>query len=197
MSTTEPVEDRAAVLAGVGGWVPPHVVTNDDLSAHLDTSDEWIRTRTGIRTRHRVSPGMATSDLAVEAGRRALDSSGDDRAGAVVLATTTPDRICPATAPDVAARLGLAGVPAFDVSAVCTGFLYGLATAAGLIATGVAERVLLIGADAFTTIVDPTDRSTAVIFADGAGPSCCGPAGRRSPARSARWCWAPTGPSAI
>uniref|UniRef100_A0A8B0N3L2 Beta-ketoacyl-[acyl-carrier-protein] synthase III n=1 Tax=Streptomyces parvulus TaxID=146923 RepID=A0A8B0N3L2_9ACTN len=169
MSTTEPVEDRAAVLAGVGGWVPPHVVTNDDLSAHLDTSDEWIRTRTGIRTRHRVSPGMATSDLAVEAGRRALDSSGDDRAGAVVLATTTPDRICPATAPDVAARLGLAGVPAFDVSAVCTGFLYGLATAAGLIATGVAERVLLIGADAFTTIVDPTDRSTAVIFADGAG----------------------------
>lgn len=197
MSTTEPVEDRVAVLAGVGGWVPPHVVTNDDLSAHLDTSDEWIRTRTGIRTRHRVSPGMATSDLAVEAGRRALDSSGDDRAGAVVLATTTPDRICPATAPDVAARLGLAGVPAFDVSAVCTGFLYGLATAAGLIATGVAERVLLIGADAFTTIVDPTDRSTAVIFADGAGAVVLRAGRRRSPARSARWCWAPTGPSVI
>ncbi|MET7489954.1 beta-ketoacyl-ACP synthase III [Streptomyces sp. NPDC005538] len=169
MNPAQLLEERTAVVAGVGGWVPPHVVTNEDLSAHLDTSDEWIRTRTGIRTRHRVSPGMATSDLAVEAGRRALASSGDERAGAVVLATTTPDRICPATAPDVAARLGLAGVPAFDVSAVCTGFLYGLATAAGLIATGLTDRVLLIGADAFTTIVDPADRSTAVIFADGAG----------------------------
>ncbi|GAA2513522.1 beta-ketoacyl-ACP synthase III [Winogradskya humida] len=161
--------ERAAVVAGVGGWVPPDVVTNDDLAAYLDTSDEWIRTRTGIRTRHRVSPGMATSDLAVEAGRRALDSSGDPRVDAVVLATTTPDQLCPATAPVVAARLGLAGVAAFDVSAVCTGFLYGLATAAGLIAAGTAERVLLIGADAFTTIVNPEDRSTAVIFADGAG----------------------------
>ncbi|MGW4733069.1 beta-ketoacyl-ACP synthase III [Streptomyces shenzhenensis] len=169
MPMTPPADDRAAVVSGVGGWVPPHVVTNEDLSAHLDTSDEWIRTRTGIRTRHRVSPGMATSDLAVEAGRRALENSGEPRAGAVVLATTTPDRICPATAPEVAARLGLDGVPAFDISAVCTGFLYGLATAAGLLATGITDRVLLIGADAFTTIVDPMDRSTAVIFADGAG----------------------------
>ncbi|MER6531837.1 beta-ketoacyl-ACP synthase III [Streptomyces sp. NPDC001508] len=169
MPMSPPTDERTAVVSGVGGWVPPHVVTNDDLSAHLDTSDEWIRTRTGIRTRHRVLPGMATSDLAVEAGRRALENSGEPRAGAVVLATTTPDRICPATAPDVAARLGLTGVPAFDISAVCTGFLYGLATAAGLLAAGITDRVLLIGADAFTTIVDPLDRSTAVIFADGAG----------------------------
>ncbi|GHF29964.1 3-oxoacyl-[acyl-carrier-protein] synthase 3 [Streptomyces mashuensis] len=160
---------RAAVVCGVGGYVPPGVVTNEDLTARLDTSDEWIRSRTGIATRHVIEPGTATSDLAVEAGLRALKSSGEARADAVVLATTTPDQPCPATAPQVAARLGLAGAAAFDVSAVCTGFLYGLATASGLIAAGTAERVLLIAADAFTTIIDPQDRGTAVIFADGAG----------------------------
>lgn len=159
----------AAVLAGVGAYLPPEVVTNDDLACGLDTSDEWIRTRTGIASRHIASRGTATSDLAVEAGWRAVKSSGDDRVGAVVLATTTPDHPCPATAPQVAARLGLGQVPAFDVSAVCSGFLYGLATSAGLIASGVTDRVLLIAADAFTSIIDPQDRSTAVIFADGAG----------------------------
>ncbi|WP_431684169.1 beta-ketoacyl-ACP synthase III [Kitasatospora sp. KL5] len=160
---------RAAVATGIGCYLPPDLVTNEDLAARLDTSDDWIRTRTGIATRHVVSPGMATSDLAVEAGRRALESAGEPRVDAVVLATTTPDRPCPATAPEVAARLGQSGVAAFDVSAVCSGFLYALATAAGLIAAGTAERVLLIAADAFTTLVDPDDRSTAVIFADGAG----------------------------
>lgn len=160
---------RAAVVCGVGSYVPPDVVTNDDLARRLDTSDDWIRSRTGIARRHVIAAGTATSDLAVEAGLRALKSSGDERAGAVVLATTTPDQPCPATAPQVAARLGLGGVPAFDVAAVCSGFLYGLAAAAGLIAAGVTDRVLLIAADAFTTIVDPEDRTTAVIFADGAG----------------------------
>ncbi|MFJ2607123.1 beta-ketoacyl-ACP synthase III [Streptomyces sp. NPDC091279] len=160
---------RAAVLAGLGSWLPPDVLTNAELEARLDTSDEWIRSRTGIASRHRVTPGMSTSDLAVEAGGRALKSSGDDRVDAVVLATTTPDELCPATAPQVAARLGLGTVPAFDVSAVCAGFLYGLSTAAGLIATGGAERVLLIGAEAFTTLIDPGDRTTAAIFGDGAG----------------------------
>ncbi|ABW15106.1 3-oxoacyl-(acyl-carrier-protein) synthase III [Parafrankia sp. EAN1pec] len=160
---------RAAVIAGVGGYVPPNVVTNDDLAARLDTSDEWIRSRTGIAARNVVSPGTATSDLAVEAGRRALESAGVAEAGAVVLATTTPDRPCPATAPEVASRLGLGGAAAFDIASVCSGFLYALAVGAGLIATGVAERVLVVGADAFTTIIDPQDRGTAVIFADGAG----------------------------
>lgn len=160
---------RAAVIAGVGGYVPPTVVTNDDLTARLDTSDEWIRIRTGIASRHVVTPGTATSDLAVEAGRRALKSAQDSQADAVVLATTTPDHPCPATAPAVAARLGLNGVPAFDVAAVCTGFLYALAVGAGFIACGLANRVLVIAADAFTTIIDPADRGTAVIFADGAG----------------------------
>lgn len=160
---------RAAVVCGIGAYVPPDVVTNDDLARTLDTSDAWIRSRTGIAQRHVVSPGTATSDLAVEAGLRALKSAGDDRVGAVVLATTTPDQPCPATAPQIASRLGLGQVPAFDVAAVCSGFLYGLATASGLIAAGVTERVLLVAADAFTTIINPSDRSTAVIFADGAG----------------------------
>ncbi|MFF2026289.1 beta-ketoacyl-ACP synthase III [Streptomyces sp. NPDC058171] len=160
---------RVAVVAGIGSYVPPDVVTNEDLTRRLDTSDEWIRSRTGIATRHVVSPGTATSDLAVEAGQRALKSSGRDDIDAVVLATTTPDHTCPATAPAVAARLGLTGVLAFDVAAVCTGFLYGLASASGLIAAGIADRVLLVAADAFTTIIDPDDRTTAVIFADGAG----------------------------
>lgn len=160
---------RAAVVTGIGSYVPPNVVTNEDLSARLDTSDAWIRSRTGIAERYVVSPGTSTSDLAVEAGLRALKSAGDEEVGAVVLATTTPDQPCPATAPQVAARLGLGRVPAFDVAAVCSGFLYGLASAAGLVAAGIADRVLLIAADAFTTIVNPEDRTTAVIFADGAG----------------------------
>ncbi|WP_329581781.1 ketoacyl-ACP synthase III [Kitasatospora sp. NBC_01250] len=164
-----PRRGPAAVLAGLGAYLPPQVVTNEDLSRRLDTSDEWIRSRTGIATRHVVTPGTATSDLAVEAGWRALKSAGDDRVDAVVLATTTPDQPCPATAPQVAARLGLGHVPAFDVAAVCSGFLFGLASAEGLIASGLAERVLLIAADAFTTIINPEDRTTAVIFADGAG----------------------------
>lgn len=160
---------RAAVLCGIGSYVPPDEVTNEDLARRLDTSDDWIRSRTGIARRRVVAPGTATSDLAVEAGLRALKSAEDGRAGAVVLATTTPDQPCPATAPQVAARLGLGEVPAFDVAAVCSGFLYGLASSAGLIAAGVTDRVLLIAADAFTTIINPEDRSTAVIFADGAG----------------------------
>ncbi|GGK51789.1 3-oxoacyl-[acyl-carrier-protein] synthase 3 [Streptomyces flaveus] len=162
-------QERSAVLCGLAGWVPPHVVTNEELSRRLDTSDDWIRTRTGISRRHFAEPGQATSDLAVEAGRRALLSAGTEAADAVIVATTTPDRSCPATAPLVATRLGLTEAAAFDISAVCTGFVYGLASAAGLIAAGVAERVLLIGADTYSTIVDPQDRANAIIFGDGAG----------------------------
>lgn len=169
LSSPRTPQGRAAVLCGLAGWVPPRVVTNEELSRRLDTSDTWIRTRTGIGQRHFVEPGQATSDMAVEAGRRALRSAGTDTVDAVVVATTTPDRPCPATAPVVASRLGLTGAAAFDVSAVCTGFVYGLASAAGLIAAGVAERVLLIGADTYSAIVDPDDRTNAIIFGDGAG----------------------------
>lgn len=160
--------DRA-VLCGAGYWLPERVVTNTQLCERLGVSEDWIESRTGISRRRWVEPGQATSDLAVEAGRAALKSAGGGPVDAVVLATTTPDHRCPATAPDVAARLGLSGVAAFDVSAVCTGFVYGLATAAGFIAAGVAERVLLIAAEAFSTLLDPDDRTTQPIFGDGAG----------------------------
>ncbi|WP_033441676.1 beta-ketoacyl-ACP synthase III [Saccharothrix sp. NRRL B-16314] len=158
-----------AVILGVGGSLPERVVTNADLSASLDTSDEWIRTRTGIHTRRWVDAGTSTSDLAVDAGARAMRSAELSTVDAVIVATTTPDRRCPAVGPEVASRLGLIGVPAHDVSAVCTGFLYGLANAVGLIASGAARTVLLIAAETFSTILDPADRSTAVIFGDGAG----------------------------
>ncbi|MFI9012126.1 beta-ketoacyl-ACP synthase III [Actinosynnema sp. NPDC053489] len=159
----------AAVLAGLGAVVPDNLVTNDMLARRLDTSDEWIRSRTGIATRYAVGRGTATSDLAVGAGRRALESAGAEHVGMVVVATTTPDRPCPATGPEVAARLGLGRVPAYDIAAVCSGFLYGLAAGAGAIAAGIARDVLVIGAEAFSTIIDPEDRTTAVIFGDGAG----------------------------
>jgi 3-oxoacyl-[acyl-carrier-protein] synthase III len=160
---------RACVVSGLGTWLPPRVVTNQDLERELDTSDEWIRSRTGIGQRHVVDPGMATSDLAVEAGQRALKSAAVDSVQAVVLATTTPDHSCPATAPAVAARLGLGTVPAFDVAGVCTGFLYGLAAGSGLIACGTADTVLVVGAETYSSILDPQDRSTRAIFGDGAG----------------------------
>ena len=160
---------HAAVICGIGYWLPPLEVTNADLCTRLDTSEEWIRSRSGISTRRVATDGMTTSHLAVEAGSRALESAGGGDVQALVLATTTPDRPCPATAPDVAARLGLTGIAAFDVSAVCTGFLYGLATAAGFISADLADRVLLIAAETFTTLLDPQDRTTVPIFGDGAG----------------------------
>jgi len=160
---------RAAVLAGLGAWLPPKVVGNAELADRLGTTDEWIRTRTGISRRHVVEPGMSTVGLATEAGARALKSAGLTEVGAVVLATTTPDRPCPASAPEVAHRLALGPVPAMDVGAVCAGFVYALATGAGLVAAGAADSVLVIGADTFSTIVDPADRGTAVVFGDGAG----------------------------
>ena len=158
-----------AVLAGIGAWLPPTIVTNAELADRLGVTDEWIYQRTGIRQRHVVEPGVSTADLAVEAGARALDSAGDRTVDAVVVATATPDHPLPAIAPAVAARLGLAGVAAFDVGAVCAGFVYGLAAGASLIAGGVAARVLVIGADAFSSVVRPDDQSTAPLFGDGAG----------------------------
>ena len=160
---------RAAVLSGVGAHLPDKVVTNDDLSAVLDTSDEWIRTRTGIVQRHVALPSETSLHLGVEAGRVALKSSGSSDVDAVVCATTTPHRMCPGTAPEIASRLGLPQVGAFDVQAVCSGFVYGAAVAAGLIAAGIADRVLLVATESIVRFIDPEDRNTAVIFGDGAG----------------------------
>ncbi|MGN9809496.1 beta-ketoacyl-ACP synthase III [Micromonospora sp. BQ11] len=159
----------SAVVCGIGSYLPPRVVTNTELAARLGTSVEWIETRTGIHQRRVINAGGSTADLAVEAGIRAMKSAGLTRVDAVVLATTTPDHRCPGTAPAVASRLGLTGVPAMDVNAVCTGFLYAAASGAGLIATGVAERLLVIGADTYSTILNPADRTTTAIFGDGAG----------------------------
>ncbi|WP_322985477.1 beta-ketoacyl-ACP synthase III [Streptomyces sp. S584] len=160
---------RAAVLAGLGTYVPRRVVTNEDLARAMDTSDEWIRSRTGIAQRHWAQPDTATGDLAVEAGGRALKSAGTHDVDLVVVATTTPDHPCPATAPHVAHRLGLGPVAAYDIAAVCSGFVYAMASAAGAIAAGIADRVLVIGAETYSRILNPEDRATSVIFADGAG----------------------------
>ncbi|MFG3545856.1 beta-ketoacyl-ACP synthase III [Streptomyces sp. NPDC047725] len=163
------MDDARAVMTGIGSCLPPDVVSNDDLSRSLDTSHEWIHSRTGISRRHVVKPGVSTGDLATAAGAAALESAGRRACDLVLLATTTPDQPCPATAPQVAARLGCAGVPAFDLSAVCSGFVYGLETASALIRSGLYGSVLLIGAETYSTIVDPADRNTAVLFGDGAG----------------------------
>ncbi|MFD5097383.1 beta-ketoacyl-ACP synthase III [Streptomyces albidochromogenes] len=157
------------VLIGLGATVPPRVVDNEELSQRLGTDDHWIRTRTGITQRHWAGPKTATGDLAVTAAQRALRSAGGGRVDMLILATSTPDHPMPATAPDVAARLGLGPIAAFDISVACAGFVYALASAAGAIAAGIAERVLVIGADIWSTRLNPQDRNTAVIFGDGAG----------------------------
>ncbi len=156
-------------VAGIGAHLPARTVTNDDLAEVLDTSDEWIRSRTGIRERHVAAPGEATSDLAVEAGKAALADAGlgVEDVAAIVVATTTPDHTVPGTAPLVAAALGTE-VAAFDVNAACSGFIYGLRVGGAMVATGDGP-VLVIGAETLTRIVDPTDRSVAVLFGDGAG----------------------------
>ncbi|WP_461666586.1 beta-ketoacyl-ACP synthase III [Gordonia sputi] len=164
---------RATIL-GLGGYVPGRRVTNAMLEQTLDTTDEWITQRTGVRVRYFCESGEATSDLAVKAGRRALEHAGVQGVDMLVLATTTPDHPCPATAPAVAAALGLGTVPAFDLQAVCSGFLYASRVAASLVDSGAAETVLVIGADAFSSILDPSDRTTSVIFGDGAGAAVIG-----------------------
>ncbi len=169
---------HTAVICGIGTCLPPRVLTNDQIIArgHLDTTNDWITTRTGIERRRYAAPDVSTSDLATAAAHAALRSaamSPPTSADALVpdvllLATTTPDRPCPATAPEVAHRLGLGSIPAFDISAVCSGFLYALATAAAFVRAGLASRPLVVAAEKYSSIIDPCDRGTAPIFADGA-----------------------------
>ena len=155
-----------AVITGWGTALPPKVLTNDDLAGMMDTSDEWIQERTGIKER-RV--GGTTAGLSAEAGRKALEMSGVDpaRIDGLILATTTPDRTVPATAPTVQNELGLR-CGSFDVNAACSGFMYGLVVAHGLITMG-AEKILVIGTDTLARITDWEDRNTAILFADGSG----------------------------
>ncbi|MDJ0396732.1 beta-ketoacyl-ACP synthase III [Rhodococcus sp. G-MC3] len=172
---------NASIITGLGATVPDTVITNDMLAERIDTSDEWIRSRTGIEQRRHVDVGTSTGDLAAIAGRRALRSADRASVGAVVLATTTPDYPCPATAPWVASELGLDGAIAFDIGAVCSGFVYATAVASGLLASNLTDSVLVIGAEAFTTIINPDDRNTAPIFGDGAGAIVLERGSRESP----------------
>lgn len=155
------------VLAGLGSWLPPTVVRNADLVG--PEMEAFVRQRIGVTSRHRISAGCATVHLATEAAARALASARTQHVDALILATTTPDRICPAGAPEVASRLGMTGIAALDVNAGCSGFLYALELAKGLIAASTAATVLVIGADSSSTMVNPADSSTAPIFGDGAG----------------------------
>ena len=160
-----------AKITALGCYVPPRVLTNQDLEKLVDTSDEWIMQRLGIRERHLVEPGMATSDMAVEAARRCLAQRGiqPNEVEVVIVATVTPDMFFPATACLVQDKLGAHGAWGFDLSAACSGFLYALQVGAKLVESGVHSKVLVIGADTMSSIIDYTDRTTCVIFGDGAG----------------------------
>ena len=167
---SQPTRVRAKISA-LGTYVPPRLLTNSDLEKMVDTSNEWIMSRVGIRERHIVDKGVATSDLAVEAAKRALAQRGlaASDIDALILGTVTPDMLFPSTACLVQHKLGAKGMWGFDISAACSGFLYALQTGAQFIATGTHRRVLVIGSDVMSSIIDYTDRATCVIFGDGAG----------------------------
>ena len=160
-----------AVVRGVGHYLPDRVVPNTAFEGTVDTSDEWIRARTGIERRHFAAEGETTSDLAVNAATKALDDAGIAAADldAIIVATSTPDLTFPSTATMVQARLGMSSGFAFDMQAVCAGFVYAVANADALIRSGAARRILVIGAETFSRIMDFSDRTTCVLFGDGAG----------------------------
>jgi len=168
---TSPSPCRRSVITGTGSYLPQTILTNDDLAARLDTSDEWIIERTGIRRRHIAAAGEFTSDLGTEAARRALEAAGRTPADIdlIVVATATPDQTFPAVATVIQHKLGMTHGVAFDVAAVCSGFLYALTVADALLATGAHNRALVIGAETFSRLLDWEDRTTAVLFGDGAG----------------------------
>jgi 3-oxoacyl-[acyl-carrier-protein] synthase-3 len=160
-----------SVVVGCGAYLPSRIVSNAELAGRLETSDEWIVQRTGIRQRHIAAEGELTSDLALVAAQRALANAGigADRVDLIVLATATPDNTFPATAARVQAKLGMRGGAAFDIQAVCSGFIFALATADNFIKAGQAKTALVIGAETFSRILDWQDRQTCVLFGDGAG----------------------------
>jgi 3-oxoacyl-[acyl-carrier-protein] synthase III len=162
---------RRSAVTGVGGYLPEEIVTNDDLAKFVDTSDEWIRERTGIQMRRRAGPDQAVSDLAVAAATQALSAAGRtvDEVDLIIVATTTPDLTFPATAAIVQRKLGCPVGVAFDIQAVCSGFVYALSVADGFVASGRSRCALVIGAEMMTRLMDWTDRGTCVLFGDGAG----------------------------
>ncbi len=176
--TLRPRTARRAKITALGAYVPPRILSNADLETMVDTTDAWIMQRLGIRQRHIVEAGQATSDLACEAARRCLAERGIEarEVEAILVATVTPDMFFPATACLVQHRLGAAGAWGFDLSAACSGFVYALQVGAKLVESGVHGKVLVIGADTMSSIIDYTDRSTCIIFGDGAGAVLLEPA---------------------
>jgi 3-oxoacyl-[acyl-carrier-protein] synthase-3 len=168
----------AAKITGVAGYVPPRVVTNADLEKIVDTTDEWIRTRTGIRERHFVEPGVATSHLGTEAAKKVLAATGTrpEEIEMIVVATVTPDMFFPATACLIQDRLGAKKAWGFDLSAACSGFAYALTVGAQFVGAGTHKKVLVVGSDVMTSILDFKDRATCVLFGDGAGAVLLEPA---------------------
>ncbi|BCD61584.1 3-oxoacyl-[acyl-carrier-protein] synthase III [Nitratiruptor sp. YY08-26] len=161
-----------AALRSIGAYIPKNVLTNHDLEKMVDTSDEWITKRTGIKTRYIADKDESTSDLGVNAARNALERAGMQATDVdmIVCATISPDYFCmPSTACMIAKKLEIANIPAFDISAACSGFIYALATAKAFIESGMAKNVLIIGAEKLSAIVDYTDRTTCILFGDGAG----------------------------
>ena len=167
-----------AKITALGCYTPPKVLTNADLERMVDTNDKWIQERTGIRERHIAEPGMATSDMAIEAARCALAQRGVDpsEVNAIILCTVTPDMLFPSTACLVQHGLGARGAWGFDLIAACSGFVYGLTTGAHLVGCGTHKKVLVIGSDTMSRIIDYTDRATCVLFGDGAGAMLLEPA---------------------
>ncbi|MBW4933111.1 beta-ketoacyl-ACP synthase III [Marinobacter sp. F4206] len=160
-----------ARIAGTGSYLPENIVTNQDLEKMVDTTDQWIRERTGIERRHIAVEGQSTVDLAEPAARQAIEAAGlvPEEIDLIVFATSTPDKIFPSSACILQARLGIRGCPAFDIQAVCSGFVYALATAEKFIKTGSSKKALVIGAEVFSRIINWEDRGTCVLFGDGAG----------------------------
>ena len=162
---------RSVKIAGLSTFVPPHVLTNDDLEKMVETSNEWILKRTGIRERHIVDPGMATSDIAAPAALAAIAEAGLTPAdiGFIVVGTTTPDTVFPSTACVLQAKIGANSAWGFDLGAACSGFTYSLTVGWKMVASGAVDHALVVGADVMSSIIDYTDRSTCVLFGDGAG----------------------------
>jgi 3-oxoacyl-[acyl-carrier-protein] synthase-3 len=165
------VTEQRTIIRSVGGYLPAHIMTNEEMSKKVDTSDEWIVQRTGIHQRHIAAEGEYTSDLAVAAGRKAMENAGItiEDIDLIICATTTPDMTYPATATIVQQKLGMHHGFAFDIQAVCSGFVYAVATADSFLKNGLAKRALVIGAETNSRILDWTDRTTCVLFGDGAG----------------------------
>lgn len=172
-----------AKISAVGAWVPPRVLTNDDLAQMVDTSNEWILERTGIRERHIADPDIATSDMAIHAARAALANRGTtaEDVDAIILCTVTPDHMFPSTACIVQHKLGVRRAWGFDLVAACSSFVYGLTTAAHFVGSGTHKKVLVIGSDTMSRIIDYTDRATCVLFGDGAGAFLVEPAADGEP----------------